>query len=204
MTDDDQPDGLVPDVEQADGSFYHAYKKQLSELIDTIEFAGIEALKNTSIQGLDRWELEQGVGIIRRGKKELLGLLSKIINESSPSYFEEFTVETITNVVSGIFKTSKHVHLTDSAVQEALKKQAGIARAARKPKLSKAKADRIELVRRHASLVGADLQRPYKAAEAILGSVNLERAQAGKPNVTVKTIQNWINEAALGENSEIS
>ncbi|MBY0250720.1 MAG: hypothetical protein K2X54_04945 [Methylobacterium organophilum] len=204
MTDDDGRDGGGSQVEAANGSFYQAYKRQLSELIYSIEAAGSEALKNPSLQARDRWELENGLNILKDSKKNLLGLLSSIIDEKNPSFFEECTIENITNVLSGVFMTSKYLLLTDSAVQETLKKQANIARAARQPKLSKEKAARIELVKRHCVAAGVDFRNPYKAAEVIRDAVNAERAKAGKPGVTVRSIQNWINEAELATNSENS
>ena len=60
------------------------------------------------------------------------------------------------------------------------------------------------MVKRHCAAAGVDLRNPYKAAEVIRDAVNAERAKAGKPGVTVRSIQNWINEAELATNSENS
>ncbi|GJD47016.1 hypothetical protein AFCDBAGC_4901 [Methylobacterium cerastii] len=204
MTDDEQTDDWAPSIEQANGSFYDAYKQQLTNLIDSIEDAGSKALQNSSLSEADRWELEHGVRILHDDKSDLLKLLSKIIDETNPSFFQECTVASIMTVLSGVFMTSKYVRLTDSAVQETLKAQARIARGGRERQLSKDKIGRIEMVKRHAVAAGADLRFPYKAADAIRDAVNAERTLAGKPEVTLRTVQNWINEAALGISSEKS
>lgn len=204
MTDDDQSDDYTPGIQQADGSFYQAYKEQLFKLIDTIELSGAKALENPSLSDSDRWELEHGIKILRSDKVDLRKLISKIIDEKNPSFFQECTLAYMMTVLSGVFMTSKYVRHTDSLVQEALKSQATVARAGRARQLGKDKAGRIELVKRHAAAAGADLRHPYRAAEAICGAVNAERTLAGKPEVTVRTIQNWIKEAGLGISSENS
>ncbi|MGU3543650.1 hypothetical protein [Methylobacterium sp. A52T] len=204
MTDDDQPDDAVSPVEQANGSFYRAYKKQLSELVHNIEHAGIAALNNRSLDTVDRLDLERGIRTLKVNREKLLTILGRIIDENNPSFYEESAIELFVHVVSGVLKTSMYLRLTDSAVQETLEKQANLARAARLPRLTKDKAARIELVKRHCVAAGVDFRNPYKAADVIRDAVNAERAKTGKPGVTVRTIQNWINEAELAENSENS
>ncbi|MGH1571373.1 hypothetical protein ACRAWG_12590 [Methylobacterium sp. P31] len=180
------------EVATATGDFYRAYKTALTGMLDDIRNVGADALAANKLNHSDSASLNLGLAIVEGEQRDLLQLLSKIIDESEPSFFEEATVAAITNLIKGVFLVAKHGGFTDSARDLAQKAQAKHARDAKADALKETQAAQNEMVRRHAAAIGADLSRPAKTAEAIQAAINAELAEKQEGPVTPKTIYRWI------------
>lgn len=188
----DRPEVGEPEISPASGDFYQAYKAALSSVIDDIRNVGADALAANKLSQSDNISLNLGLSIMEREQRDLLGLLSKVINEKDPSFFQEATVAAITDLIKGVFLVAKHGSFTQSAQKLAQDAQAKEARAARAASLKPTQAAQDEMVRRHAAAIGADLSRPAKTAEAIRTAINAELAEKQEGEVSSRTIQRWI------------
>ncbi len=105
-------------VTGATGDFYASYKRELFQLLSFIEARGAESQSTDKLPESDRHFLTTNLRVVEEKGKDLSRLLSNIINESDPSFYEESTIEVVWSLLEAAFATGQYVGMTSLHFQK--------------------------------------------------------------------------------------
>lgn len=120
MTDEQRNE---PEVTEADGSFYAAYKREFLALVDFAEQSGLGASDLENIHPADAMQLSRYLRILKEKKTETFLLLAKRIDESKPTFWDECIVENMWQITEAMFMIGQYAALRGGGVSKYVKGQ---------------------------------------------------------------------------------
>lgn len=161
-------------VEEANSSFYEAYKRGALEFLSFVRQIGEDGLRSGQLLPGDLDAVKKGLNALDREGNELFPLLAKVIDETKPGFWDECVVQNIWQLLGGVFLIAQHSGINRSAKAYVAKKQTQPARKAKS--ISDVEKARRQKEALRIVLNVTDFSEPYKLAGSIY-SFNKERAK---------------------------